>query len=53
MDSVIGQSLVRNDALDKVTGRVTYSQAILKEFGWIDEGRGAGVSSPGSGYSQI
>ena len=45
--------LLATEPLDKVTGRVTYSQAILKEFGWIDEGRGAGVSSPGSGYSQI
>ncbi len=39
--------------LDKVTGRVTYSQAILKEFGWITEARGVGVDRPGSGYSQI
>jgi len=44
--------LLATEPLDKVTGRVTYSQAILKEFGWIDEGRGAGVDSPGSGYSQ-
>lgn len=39
--------------LDKVTGRVTYSQAILKEFGWISEAKGVGVDRPGSGYSQI
>lgn len=39
--------------LDKVTGRVTYSQAILKEFGWITEAKGVGVDRPGSGYSQI
>jgi len=45
--------LLATEPLDKVTGRVTYSQAILKEFGWIKEGRGAGISSPGSGYSQI
>jgi len=44
--------LLATEPLDKVTGRVTYSQAILKEFGWIDEGRGAGIDSPGSGYSQ-
>jgi len=37
---------------DKVTGRVTYSQAILKEFGWIEEGRGLGIDGPGSGYSR-
>lgn len=39
--------------LDKVTGRVTYSQAILKEFGWITEAKGVGIDRPGSGYSQI
>ena len=44
--------LLSTEPLDKVTGRVTYSQAILKEFGWIDEGRGAGIDSPGSGFSQ-
>jgi len=38
-----------------VTGRVTYSQAILHEFGWIDEARGLGVDGGrmGSGYSRI
>ena len=36
-----------------VNGRVTYSQQILKEFGWIETGSGRGVDSPGSGYSQI
>ncbi len=45
--------LLASEPLDKVTGRVTYSQQILKEFGWIKEGRGAGVERPGSGYSQI
>lgn len=38
---------------DKVTGRVTYSQAILKEFGGIDQASGTGVDRPGSGYSLI
>ena len=45
--------LLATESLDKVTGRVTYSQAILKEFGWITEGKGTGVDRPGSGYSQI
>ncbi len=45
--------LLATEPPDKVTGRVTYSQAILKEFGWITEARGAGVDRPGSGYSQI
>jgi len=44
--------LLASEPLDKVTGRVTYSQAILKEFGWIEEGRGAGIDTPGSGLSQ-
>ena len=47
--------LLASEPLDKVTGRVTYSQQILKEFGWITEGRGLGVDTdrPGSGYSQV
>lgn len=45
--------LLATEPLDKVTGRVTYSQQILKEFGWIQEARGVGVQRPGSGYSQI
>lgn len=47
--------LLATEPLDRVTGRVTYSQQILKEFGWIEEARGTGVdpSRPGSGYSQI
>ena len=32
---------------------MTYSQQILKEFGWITDARGRGVDTPGSGYSQI
>ena len=44
--------LLATEPLDKVTGRVTYSQAILKEFGWIDKGQGIGIDFPGSGYSQ-
>ena len=43
--------LLATEPLDKVTGRVTYSQQILKEFGWIDEGKGTGVDRQGSGYS--
>jgi NAD(P)-dependent dehydrogenase (short-subunit alcohol dehydrogenase family) len=47
--------LLATEPLDAVTGRVTYSQQILKEFGWIDHARGRGVEldRPGSGYSQI
>ena len=40
-------------AYDKVTGRVTYSQQILQEFGWISDGKGTGIDRVGSGHSQI
>ena len=45
--------LLASEPLDEVTGRVTYSQVILKEYGWIDEARGTGVDRQGSGYSLI
>ena len=47
--------LLATEPLDKVTGRVTYSQQILKEFGWIENAAGTASipRSPGSGYSQI
>jgi len=45
--------LLATEPLDKVTGRVTYSQQILKEFGWIDQAKSLGVDRTGSGYSQI
>jgi citronellol/citronellal dehydrogenase len=45
--------LLATEPLDKVTGRVTYSQQILKEFGWIEGARGIGIERKGSGYSQI
>ena len=45
--------LLATEPLDKVTGRVTYSQQILKEFGWIEQAQGAGVDRQGSGYSLI
>lgn len=45
--------LLVTEPVDKVTGRVTYSQAILKEFGWITGAKGVGVDRPGTGYSQI
>jgi len=45
--------LLATEPLDRVTGRVTYSQQILKEFGCITEARGRGVDTPGTGYSSI
>jgi len=45
--------LLATEPLDRVSGRVTYSQQILTEFGWLAEGRGRGVETRGSGYSEI
>jgi len=47
--------LLATEPLDRVTGRVTYSQLILKEYGWIAEAQGIGVDPerPGSGYSRM
>jgi NAD(P)-dependent dehydrogenase (short-subunit alcohol dehydrogenase family) len=49
--------LLATEPLDKISGRVTYSQQILSEFGWLDntEAKGIGIDSkrPGTGYSQI
>ena len=46
--------LLATEPLDNVTGRVTYSQEILQEFGWITTAKGRGVDPalPVSGYSQ-
>jgi NAD(P)-dependent dehydrogenase (short-subunit alcohol dehydrogenase family) len=45
--------LLATAPLDQITGRVTYSQQILKELGGLANARGIGVQRPGSGYSQI
>jgi citronellol/citronellal dehydrogenase len=45
--------LLAIEPVERVSGRVTYSQQILREFGWIDAGRGRGVDTRGSGYSEI
>ena len=45
--------LLASEPLERVTGRVCYSQQILREFGWIDNGRGTGIDTTGSGYSQM
>jgi NAD(P)-dependent dehydrogenase (short-subunit alcohol dehydrogenase family) len=44
--------LLATEPLDRVTGRVTYSQQILKEFGWIENARGRGVDTRGSGFAE-
>ncbi|HXW83570.1 MAG TPA: hypothetical protein VEJ86_04145, partial [Candidatus Binataceae bacterium] len=45
--------LLATEPIDKVTGWVTYSQVVLKQYGFIKEGKGIGFERPGSGYSQI
>jgi citronellol/citronellal dehydrogenase len=45
--------LLASEPPDKVNGRVTYSQQILGEYGLLDEPTGRGVTTKGSGYSQI
>jgi citronellol/citronellal dehydrogenase len=45
--------LLASSSAAKVNGRVTYSQQILKEFGWIEDAKGRGVTTRGSGYSEL
>ena len=47
--------LLATEPLEKVSGRVTYSQVILKEFGWISEAKGIAADDArvGTGYSQF
>lgn len=47
--------LLASEPLDKVAGRVTYSQEILLEFGWITHATGRGVDPalPTTSYSRF
>ena len=45
--------LLASEPAAKINGLVTYSQQILKEFGWIENARGRGVDTRGSGYSEV
>jgi citronellol/citronellal dehydrogenase len=45
--------LLASEPPERVSGRVVYSQQLLKEYGLLDHARGLGVDRPGSGYSQI
>jgi citronellol/citronellal dehydrogenase len=46
--------LLTTEPLEKVTGWVTYSQVVLKQYGMLKKaGRGFGFDRKGSGYSQI
>ena len=42
--------LLATEPLDKTTGRVTYSQEILKEFGWGPMEGGAKATSLGESF---
>jgi NAD(P)-dependent dehydrogenase (short-subunit alcohol dehydrogenase family) len=47
--------LLATEPCNKISGRVTYSQQILNEYGQIDGAKGTGVdpAMKGSGYSQV
>jgi NAD(P)-dependent dehydrogenase (short-subunit alcohol dehydrogenase family) len=46
--------LLATAPLEQVTGRVTYSQTVLKEFGWIEDGAGPGLGDrPLRGYAAL
>jgi NAD(P)-dependent dehydrogenase (short-subunit alcohol dehydrogenase family) len=45
--------LLVTEPVHKISGRVTYSQELLKEYGLIKQGAGIGFERKGSGYSQI
>ncbi len=45
--------LLASEPADKMNGRVTYSQQLLGEYGLLDKPTGRGVTTKGSGYSQI
>src|SRR5262249_45113559 len=45
--------LLASEPPDQVNGRVTYSQQILGEYGLLEKPTGRGVTTKGSGYSQI
>jgi NAD(P)-dependent dehydrogenase (short-subunit alcohol dehydrogenase family) len=45
--------LLVTEPVNKISGRVTYSQELLKEYGLIARGTGIGFDRKGSGYSQI
>jgi citronellol/citronellal dehydrogenase len=45
--------LLASEKAATINGRVTYSQQILHEFGWIEHAQGRGVTIQGSGYSLV
>jgi NAD(P)-dependent dehydrogenase (short-subunit alcohol dehydrogenase family) len=45
--------LLATEPVDRVTGRVTYSQLFLKEYGLLKAARGHGVDGGATGYSKM
>ncbi len=45
--------LLATEPLDRVSGLVTYDQALLKEYDLLEHAKGTGVTRPGSGYSRM
>jgi NAD(P)-dependent dehydrogenase (short-subunit alcohol dehydrogenase family) len=45
--------LLASEPAEKVNGRVAYSQQLLGEYGLLDKPTGRGVTTKGTGYSQI
>jgi len=45
--------LLATEPYERISGRVTYSQQILREFGLLPNARGRGVETRGTGYSEI
>lgn len=45
--------LLATEPPEKISGRVTYSQEILSEYGQLEKGRGIGFDREGSGCSRI
>jgi citronellol/citronellal dehydrogenase len=45
--------LLATEPCERISGRVTYSQQILKEFGLLGTARGRGVETRGTGYSEL
>ena len=45
--------LLATEPYERITGRVTYSQQILREFGLLPNARGRGVETRGTGYSEM
>jgi NAD(P)-dependent dehydrogenase (short-subunit alcohol dehydrogenase family) len=45
--------LLATEPVEKMSGRVTYSQQILKEYGLLDDAHGVGIEFKGTGYARM